>query len=401
MNRLVLVGNGFDLAHGLKTSYQNFIDAYWKGIIKQWKTAGNDPVDTDEVRIPGRSRHPNTLEIVNIDKNRNNVCTYNGLRALIDSYGFVKIDFKNKFLEQISESGTKNWVDIEQMYYNELKDIIINRKTPYLPEVERLNKDLDQIEKLLQKYLMDLPLNEILPKFKITEKLYSVFRDRDLERRAVITLQREIQRCNNISDIAPKQEYMRSHHLVDSHSKRDEFIDNTSKWPDNLLIVNFNYTNLISKYTTSLSSDFYDIINIHGSLRGQDNPIVFGYGDEFGEEYQKIENLNSNEALRKMKSIKYLQTENYRKVRNFIESDVYQVFIFGHSCGLSDRTLLQTIFEHDNCISIKPFYYTWEDNGVVKDNFMELTCNISRNFKDKIMMRDRVVNKEFCERLMR
>ena len=29
MNRIVLIGNGFDLAHGLKTSYKNFIDWYW------------------------------------------------------------------------------------------------------------------------------------------------------------------------------------------------------------------------------------------------------------------------------------------------------------------------------------------------------------------------------------
>ena len=29
MNRLVLIGNGFDLAHGLKTSYADFIDWYW------------------------------------------------------------------------------------------------------------------------------------------------------------------------------------------------------------------------------------------------------------------------------------------------------------------------------------------------------------------------------------
>ena len=29
MNRLVLIGNGFDLAHGLKTSYKDFICWYW------------------------------------------------------------------------------------------------------------------------------------------------------------------------------------------------------------------------------------------------------------------------------------------------------------------------------------------------------------------------------------
>ena len=30
MNRLVLIGNGFDLAHGLKTSYKDFINWYWE-----------------------------------------------------------------------------------------------------------------------------------------------------------------------------------------------------------------------------------------------------------------------------------------------------------------------------------------------------------------------------------
>lgn len=29
MNRLILIGNGFDLAHGLKTSYSDFIKDYF------------------------------------------------------------------------------------------------------------------------------------------------------------------------------------------------------------------------------------------------------------------------------------------------------------------------------------------------------------------------------------
>ena len=36
---------------------------------------------------------------------------------------------------------------------------------------------------------------------------------------------------------------------------------------------------------------------------------------------------------------------------------MYQIFIFGHSCGISDRTLLIMLFEHDNCASIKVFYH--------------------------------------------
>jgi len=30
MNRIILIGNGFDLAHGLKTSYRDFIDDLWE-----------------------------------------------------------------------------------------------------------------------------------------------------------------------------------------------------------------------------------------------------------------------------------------------------------------------------------------------------------------------------------
>jgi hypothetical protein len=30
MNRIILIGNGFDLAHGLKTNYKDFIDWFWE-----------------------------------------------------------------------------------------------------------------------------------------------------------------------------------------------------------------------------------------------------------------------------------------------------------------------------------------------------------------------------------
>jgi hypothetical protein len=68
----------------------------------------------------------------------------------------------------------------------------------------------------------------------------------------------------------------------------------------------------------------------------------------------------------------------------------------GHSCGNSDRTLLNTIFEHRNCISIKPYYYQKEGGT---DSYIETVQNISRNFTDMKLMRDRVVNKQFCETL--
>lgn len=398
MNRLVLVGNGFDLAHGLKTSYRDFITDYWMRIIEQWKADeyGNLSIDGIDIAITSKG------DDKSFHGKKCDIQSYYDLKELINKYGFWKLTFKNKLLQRISESSIENWVDIEQAYYDELKKIVIDEKTPDVEAIKKLNEDLGQIGELLHNYLHSIfSLSKVSYNQTITEQVCCGFIENDLEKRAVTELHQEIQHCEGILDPIEKEEFMRTHHLDAPNSPFAVYRDRISKRPDRLLILSFNYTQTMFIYKTYLPSNYGDLIYIHGMLGNTNNPIIFGYGDERGEEYQKIENMNNNEALNKMKSIKYLQTQNYSKVMRFIESDRYQVFIFGHSCGLSDRTLLQTIFEHDNCISIKPFYYTWKDNGIVKDNFMELTCNISRNFKDKIMMRDRVVNKEFCERLMR
>ena len=48
MNRLILVGNGFDLAHGLKTSYKDFIDDFWEGKINEIKYSESNSSYEDE-----------------------------------------------------------------------------------------------------------------------------------------------------------------------------------------------------------------------------------------------------------------------------------------------------------------------------------------------------------------
>jgi len=123
-----------------------------------------------------------------------------------------------------------------------------------------------------------------------------------------------------------------------------------------------------------------NVINIHGKLNDPDNPIIFGYGDEMDPHYEKIENLNNNEFLRNIKSFGYFRTDNYQKVIRFIEG-VYNEFtvkILGHSCGLSDRILLNTIFEHPNCKAIKIYYY---QKSETENDYFEKTQEISRHFK--------------------
>ena len=163
--------------------------------------------------------------------------------------------------------------------------------------------------------------------------------------------------------------------------------------PDNIMFLNFNYTSTLHCYLKA-TNIFYEN-HIHGDIEDP-HSIIFGHGDELDENFSKLKNIDNYECLRNIKTFRYLESSHYKKALSFIESAPFQVFIIGHSCGSSDRTLLNTIFEHRNCISIKPYYYIKTDNT---DNYTELIQNISRNFTDMKLMRDRVVNKTFCRHI--
>jgi hypothetical protein len=70
------------------------------------------------------------------------------------------------------------------------------------------------------------------------------------------------------------------------------------------------------------------------------------------DDYKVIENLGNNEYLKNFKSFQYSKIQIIT-IYCDVDSKRFQVLIMGYSCGLSDRTLLNTIFEHNNCRSIK------------------------------------------------
>lgn len=190
--------------------------------------------------------------------------------------------------------------------------------------------------------------------------------------------------------------------LIDASSNfvLQPFLNESNK---KTVFLDFNYTSSLYPYINLIKSksygDFYnsEIISIHGLLLNEgDFEINFSFGDEMDEDYKFIENLNENEYLMNFKSFKYFRNRYYKKLLDYIDSEKFQVFIMGHSCGLSDRTLLNTIFEHNNCRSIKVFYHKKEDDS---DNFTEIMQNISRHFDNKKLMRSKIVNKELCQPL--
>lgn len=97
-------------------------------------------------------------------------------------------------------------------------------------------------------------------------------------------------------------------------------------------VLTFNYTTTEKLYEKS--NDF-NITHIHGELNNVHNPLIFGYGNELDDSYSAIEKLQDNKFLDNMKSINYSKTNNYKNILSVIESGLFQVYVFGHSCGNS------------------------------------------------------------------
>lgn len=361
MNRLVLIGNGFDLAHGLKTSYANFIKWYWNEWGMRLLKASTFE-ESDElcsfVSNHKEEGHRFTwfqLQQCHYIKREDYFQPWDGKDVVkqIRSHEFCQFKYKSVFFEQINKNiETKGWVDIENEYYT-----ILVREKDYGDRIIALNKQLVFLREKLIEYLTQESQMRTGKNEGIKEKLYCPIQLKEIE-------------------IARQKEF----HIADCSIS-------------DIMLLNFNYTSTPLRYIEGSSNVVLNYI--HGHIE-KPQSVIFGYGDELDENYNRLREQNSNECLQHVKSINYLESDNYRKMLEFIESEPFQVCIMGHSCGKSDRTLLNTIFEHRNCVSIKPYYYQKPDGT---DNYIELVQNISRNFTDMKLMRDRVVNKTYTEPL--
>lgn len=303
MNKLFIIGNGLDLAHGLKTRYSDFLLWFINKTIFEYKSNTNY-VENDLFKLsilqPFRF---NITEFQSLEDFQKYI--KNPQVQFVIKYGFFRTIFN-----RATEAG---WVDIEYEYFRELKGIYkrfeehdIERNSHAHKDVLQLNAYLGQIQENLTSYLRTIRFSKIKDQIK-------------------------------------------------DHFEKE--LNDVEKDKDQVLFVSFNYTETIWYYSDPIVRYNPNVINIHGQLSDGRNPIIFGYGDEMDEYYQRIENINDNEFLKNMKSFSYFKTDNYLKLDRFIHSDDYSVVIMGHSCGLSDRVLLNSIFCNDSCKSIKIYYH--------------------------------------------
>ena len=398
MNRLIIVGNGFDLAHGLPTGYCDFIDWYWKILGERFSNLSqldySDGLLSIKLKFRENSRHEALKDFSDIHSCLGLESAINKYQAPYfenpnQDYNSCSISYKGILFRIIStKREIEKWVDVENEYYKLLKKCLKDEDNI---RVKELNSEFEEIKKLLEKYLHE----NVVSKYNFNHSVEFENSIRIFNLRNRLGFKEDF-----LFEFADKEkDYLQK--WISEYEKNWKTLAGDKNQKVKNLFLNFNYTPTVDVYCSIMNADYHnsyghsEFIQIHGKLNDANNAINFGFGDEMDDDYKSIEKKDDNEYLRNIKSFQYLQTSNYKKVLSFMDSNDFQIYVMGHSCGLSDRILLNKIFEHRRCKSIKVFYYK-NDEG---DNYTDIVQNISRHFNKKEMMRERIVNKTLCEPL--
>ena len=403
MNRLVLIGNGFDLAHGLKTRYEDFIYWYWKQRVLSLRNFRGKTSDDGLCKFTILA-YDTWYDLFYDRQFSISLAEDNDFFDVTKNKESFGIEYSSLFDRIHKSIETKKWVDIENDYYDLLKEYALSDEST--EKVNELNLQLQYIKELLIKYLGYIENYKVAINESIKEKIYSPIKLDDISVSGKNIVKECVDSCMNQGESFVREKMHRYGWKVDDNIEsiryfRDKYSEGKIPFtdvprsyllPDAVMLLNFNYTQTAQLY---YNSNLGFINYIHGKIDNLQS-VIFGYGDELDDDYKKLQKLNDKDCLTNVKSIKYLESDNYKRLLSFAKSAPFQIFIMGHSCGNSDRTLLNTLFEHRNCISIKPYFHQINEN---EDKYLELVQNISRNFTDMKLMRDRVVNKTYCEPL--
>ena len=125
MNRIIIIGNGFDKAHGLATGYMDFIDSYWTNVsnhifdsykrylVKHWGVL-HAPCAYEDEFVFFEVFQDNQHKTAESSSPQSCSSPYEEVRGLVSVFndsrdtrykGSVCLTFKNKFFEHIAKIG--------------------------------------------------------------------------------------------------------------------------------------------------------------------------------------------------------------------------------------------------------------------------------------------------------
>ena len=356
MNILV-IGNGFDLAHGLPTKYTDFLD--WIRLIRKIDELGNEcncHRIINEIFYNGFEYKYNIkklfLKLKRDDKELKKLLVLCKDNAWIDYF------CNDLFLES-------NWIDFEheiskviQSFDKEkikLKQHITKLKNEYMNNIFHSDKYLmDELKVIEYQKESDYVKSKIAPTFEMV----------------INVLKRDLSK------------FIRLFEIYISYVEEEKIVkilpDIINMHVDN--VVSFNYTDTFKKIYGKDKDIEYDFIHGKADINNtiESNNMVLGI-DEYLSKKRRDKDLEFI-AFKKFYQRIYKQTGcKYKEwVEKIVEDEnkkpwiinkldcskdyMHNIFIFGHSLDVTDKDILRDLILHDN-VHTTIFYHNKEELG--------------------------------------
>lgn len=330
--RILILGNGFDLAHGLPTKYSDFLkfcngiifkkENTLKNYIQLWFAQYNVTIE-DDVHLTSY------YEKVN----------------LIYEYIFGNVWYKyfTKLIKGDGKTSIKgeNWIDFE----SEIRYVI-----------ETIDTHTKNITYLYGDIVNEMDNDKIEYPFKIQEFNSCLMHDKDYSVKEI----RGILHSDLNKLIKALELYLL---IVEDIPIKLISKDISGFYYD--YIINFNYTHTynLNKHYNNLKVDVdepTEIFYIHGETGKKPNNMVLGIDEYWSEEErdshtnftifkkfaQRIQKKTGVDSYKWIKEISDLYEKNIAKNSNR-NSAVAEVHIFGHSLDLTDTDILKAYLESE------------------------------------------------------
>ena len=317
MNKLFIIGNGFDLQAGFHSNFSDFFFKNEIAKVKKWINS-NCSSSIDEVNFI-------SLLLFNTFYRENMYYPDSRGRA-------IHCEFQESFKKTFGiKKNPKNWMDVEGFIYVLLKS---NGIKNLIDCFDRIYKFKNSTDTFCIRYEDCIPsyFRKSLKHTNSISKTFYTFLFEELkrfEKRFIDYLSNEL-----------KDNYQYKYRSI-------ELFNSLKTGAEQGIIINFNYTFI---ETFSSFKDF----NIHGSLS---KDIIIGVNDDTS--------LNE-EVIPFTKTFRKLISEDNTKI---LTKPIDEIIIYGHSLGWQDYAYFQSIFDYydiyNSSILVKLIY---SDNFLIINN---------------------------------
>lgn len=407
-DQLIILGNGFDLHCGLKTSFKDYFEFKEKEILSKLTKVNNtsddkklDDLYNEKTRL-GYNLHYANDEIINSDIFTTNYEIKQQFQVF-KNFDFSFLSFWDVYFINLKNEKKENWADVEFNIAEYLKHCI--KKKDIILYIKGLNSSIFLKENFNRK---NNSMEDILVYFMLLTNDMEKIKGLNLKKFLCYLKDQLIDFEKNINDYIlslfvydnPNSTYSYEGPFIEQISFIDNFKETINKMiKDNLsderyCILSFNYTffpserleqkdDLKEMYLVRYIEDlpnctFYK--NIHGKLGKQNSNVIIGI-DEKDIEPQ-------DELYKFTKTYQLFEFDNDGNEKNLgLPIGVKKIKFFGHSLAEADYSYFQSIFDfydiYNTNVQLIFYYVNYKNSdGEEVDGKNELFLRVIKLMKE-------------------